>query len=78
MSNPVVFFDVSAGSQPLGRIEMTVRGGGARMSLSLLCSDVTYCTDYAVPFVSKGKFYSFPGSAQRVLCQRPAAAVLEY
>ncbi|KAK9802825.1 hypothetical protein WJX73_003189 [Symbiochloris irregularis] len=25
MSNPVVFFDVSAGSSPLGRIEMTLR-----------------------------------------------------
>lgn len=25
MSNPVVFFDVSAGGSPLGRIEMTVR-----------------------------------------------------
>ena len=25
MSNPVVFFDVSAGGKPLGRIEMTLR-----------------------------------------------------
>lgn len=24
MSNPVVFFDVTAGGKPLGRIEMTV------------------------------------------------------
>ena len=31
MSNPVVFFDVSAGSQPLGRIEMTVRAERARV-----------------------------------------------
>ena len=27
MSNPVVFFDITADGAPLGRIEMTVRGG---------------------------------------------------
>ena len=27
MSNPVVFFDVTADGKPLGRIEMTVRCG---------------------------------------------------
>jgi hypothetical protein len=27
MSNPVVFFDVTIGGEPAGRIEMTVSGG---------------------------------------------------
>jgi hypothetical protein len=28
MSNPVVFFDITANDEPLGRIEMTVRAPG--------------------------------------------------